>query len=169
MNCHLAASLKTLGTSILVIGYGNPLRQDDGVGQRVAQTVARWQVPNVHAIALHQLTPDLAEQMAEADLVIFVDAEVRSHGSDVQLHPIALAETGTLINHTCDPSTLLAITQALYQTHPRAWSVLIPGTAFEFGHPLSPMAENGIETALEIIDQLIRSERPHSPLLPPDP
>ena len=37
----------------LIIGYGNTLRSDDGVGPRLAQTVADWRLPGVRSLALH--------------------------------------------------------------------------------------------------------------------
>src|SRR5690349_11507086 len=60
--------------STLVIGYGNDLRGDDAVGQRVAMAVARWRRPGVMAIAAHQLTPELATWLVRAKFAIFVDA-----------------------------------------------------------------------------------------------
>lgn len=36
-----------MSQTILVIGYGNDLRSDDAVGQRVAQMIAVWNLSNV--------------------------------------------------------------------------------------------------------------------------
>lgn len=63
---------------ILVLGYGNTLRSDDGVGYRVAAAVHRWHVPDVEGYTCHQLTPDLAAEIAPRQRVIFVDARVVS-------------------------------------------------------------------------------------------
>ncbi len=45
---------------LLIIGYGNTLFGDDGLGQLIAQRVAEWAVPGVLALARHELTPELA-------------------------------------------------------------------------------------------------------------
>ncbi len=74
MDCHLTTPPRSLNQSILVMGYGNMLRSDDGVGQQVARAVAKWEIPNVDAIAVHQLTPELAERLTKTDIAIFVDA-----------------------------------------------------------------------------------------------
>jgi hydrogenase maturation protease len=58
----------------LVIGYGNSLRGDDGVGPLVAEQVAEWNLPDVRSLSVHQLTPELASEMALAKTVIFIDA-----------------------------------------------------------------------------------------------
>src|ERR1035441_10847597 len=61
---------------LLVIGYGNTLRRDDGVGPRVADAVAALALPGVHALACPLLTPELADPVSRARVAIFVDAAV---------------------------------------------------------------------------------------------
>ena len=60
--------------TILVIGYGNDLRSDDAVGQKVANAIAAWKLPQVTSLCVHQLTPELASFLATAELAIFIDA-----------------------------------------------------------------------------------------------
>src|SRR5271166_6728975 len=58
----------------LIIGYGNPLRGDDGLGWQVASELAKCVDALISVLAVQQLTPELAEPVSDADLVIFVDA-----------------------------------------------------------------------------------------------
>src|SRR5688500_920322 len=61
--------------SPLVIGYGNPLRGDDGFGWQIAQQLAGLLIDeSVTVLAVQQLTPELAEAVGRASLVMFVDA-----------------------------------------------------------------------------------------------
>jgi hydrogenase maturation protease len=143
--------------TILVIGYGNSLRGDDIAGQRVADLIATWELPNLQALAVHQLTPELAEQLAMVDLTIFVDAYAASTGHSVCVHPVELAKTGITTGHWCEPSVLLAITQALFGYHPQSWWVTVPGVNFEVSDRLSIVAERGIEGALRQINHLIET------------
>ena len=62
--------------SLLVIGYGNTLRGDDGVGPRVAEAVGELNLPGVHTLICPLLTPELANPISRAGKVIFVDAAV---------------------------------------------------------------------------------------------
>jgi hydrogenase maturation protease len=145
---------------ILVIGYGNDLRCDDAVGQRVSELVAQWKLPNVFAIAVRQLTPELAEMLADVDLTIFVDVYPAQPGeTDVRVQPIDLSETTELMSHMGDPRSLLALTRALYGRAPQAWWVTVPGVNFEIKISLSPTAEQGVETALNQIQHLIQTAR----------
>lgn len=62
------------------------LRGDDGVGPLVAETVAGWGLPGVRALAVQQLVPELAEMVAAASLVVFVEAGPGPEGGGVGLH-----------------------------------------------------------------------------------
>lgn len=141
----------TTTQSYLVIGYGNDLRSDDAVGQRVAEIVATWEIPNLRSLAIHQLTPELAAQLADVDLAIFVDACEQKTSKEVQIVAIEPDLTSTLTAHSADPRSLLALTQAVYNRIPQALWVLIPGENFELGDRLSPFAETSMAIALEKI------------------
>jgi hypothetical protein len=59
---------------VLVIGFGNDLCGEDAAGRMVAKQIARWNHPRVEAVSVHQLGPEFAKDIAEASMVIFVDA-----------------------------------------------------------------------------------------------
>jgi hydrogenase maturation protease len=141
--------------SVMVIGYGNDLRSDDGIGQRIANEIASWHLSSVESLAIQQITPDLADALARTDLVIFVDACLPVDGWDVQVR--SLSPTCDIDNsvHISDPRSLLALTQALYGHCPTAWLVTIPGMNFEIGDRLSRIAEVGKAVALVKIIQIL--------------
>jgi hydrogenase maturation protease len=139
-------------SNIVAIGYGNDLRSDDGIGQRVANTL---RLSNVKSLAVHQLTPELAEILASADLAIFIDACLTSESSQVEVRSLSPDCSGNISGHITDPRSLLALTQALYGYCPTAWWVIVPGENFTIGDRLSATAETGIAIALEKIAQII--------------
>jgi len=59
---------------VLVIGYGSELRGEDRAGRIVADRIAQWDYPRVEAISVHQPGPELAKEIAESEMTIFVDA-----------------------------------------------------------------------------------------------
>jgi hydrogenase maturation protease len=146
----------TVGT-ILVIGYGNTLRADDGAGQRVALAISAWNLPGLSALAVHQLTPELAEPLSTADLAILVDARLAGGGA-VEVLPLEPSEFGGMAGHVSDPRKLLALTRAIYGRHPRAWLVSVPAADFAMGEGLSATAERGLEEAIAWITALINAE-----------
>lgn len=145
-------------TQILVIGYGNDLRSDDGIGVRVAQKIAQWDLSNVRSLGVHQLTPELAAEIAVAERVIFVDAYPALSHQAVQVFRLSASDEEMISSHTSNPWALLALTRSLYRCCPTAWWVLIPGTNFELGDRLSPTARRGIAQALNHLLNLIQNE-----------
>ncbi len=147
---------------MLIIGYGNTLRGDDGAGQIVARKIAEQNYPNVQCLAVHQLTPELAEDISKASQVIFVDAVICSgSGTEkITVKPIKkpiLAQIST--GHVGYPRSLLSLTQALYSNVPVAWSILIPAVNFEFGETISPLTQIGIKDAIAAIENLILNSK----------
>lgn len=134
--------------TVMVIGYGDDLRSDDGIGQRVANAIESWRLSTVQSLAVHQLTPELAVTLASADLAIFVDASTKAEAVDVQVRSLLPPAMNLMSENLADPRSLLALTQSLYGHCPSAWWVTIPGINFEFGDRISPTAEQGIAIAL---------------------
>jgi len=132
----------------LVIGFGNELARDDGLGPCVARAVAGWGLPGVAAVSVHQLTPELAEAVADADVVLFVDAAV---GDGVCVRPVESAARWSALGHTSGPAELLALAEALYGRWPRAWLVSVSAQDLGFGEGLSPAAARGMAEALRHI------------------
>ncbi len=98
----------------LVIGYGNELRRDDGIGPRVARAVADWDIPGVRALAVHQLTPELAVDIAQAKEVVFVDVAANSGTSNVSIQPVRVVFSNSLANHVSSVRPrLLALVEVL--------------------------------------------------------
>jgi hydrogenase maturation protease len=145
---------------ILIIGYGNELRRDDGIGPRVAASLAAADYPNVQVKACSQLVPELAADLADARLAIFVDALVGDPEMGVEVRRITAGEMSDWSTHTGDPMALLGLTHALYGRAPEAWWVRVPGQDFGFGEGLSPLAEWNVGEAINRIAILVLGERP---------
>lgn len=140
---------------LLVLGYGNELRGDDGAGPRVAAAVAEWNLNQVRGVALHQLTPDLAAPIAHAEGVVFVDARFASGRQDVEVTPVVPEPGVDVAAHISDPRALLALARALFGRCPPAWLITIPASNFDFGAGLSPATEQGIAPALSAVRRLL--------------
>ena len=141
----------------LIIGYGNTLRSDDGAGQIVANHMATWNLPNVRSLAVHQLTPELAEDIANADIVIFVDVVVSSKQNSEKIEIIILEDDDKYLNfgHTENPRSLLYLSKIIYNKIPKAYWILIPAINFEFGEKISDITKKGIKQSLKKIESII--------------
>jgi hydrogenase maturation protease len=136
----------------LVIGIGNPLCGDDGAGPAV---VAALPVsPHARYLDVHQLLPELADDIARARRVIFVDASVTA--TAVTVRRVAPTEGRGLRSHVLSPQALLRLCQEAYGTLPRsAWVVEIPASGFDLGAGLSPHTRQGVDAAVEAVARLI--------------
>jgi hydrogenase maturation protease len=139
-----------MSANVLVIGYGNELRRDDAVGPRVARAVVGWERPGLKGLAVHQLTPELAELVSLASRVIFVDAGLDNHGL-LEVRAIRPLEESSAWGHTSDPRWLLALAQAVYGRCPPAWLIAIPVADLGYGDSLSETARSGLVAALRRI------------------
>lgn len=147
---------------ILIIGYGNPLRGDDGAGWIAIQHLAQNEYRGVHLMACHQLTPELAEPISQADLVIFLDAcwdhEHHQEAGTPRVVHQSVAADGTLsadLSHHLHPSALLAYAHMLYGTTPEAVVFTIASTSFGYGEQLSPGVLATMPVLIEEVQALV--------------
>jgi hydrogenase maturation protease len=136
--------------NILVLGYGNTLRSDDGVGPLVAEAIAALQLPGVETIVAGLLTPELADPIARVKTVVFVDAAVDAV-PNVQLRPCAPAESSQIMAHAADPRTILALARDVFGHAPKAFLLTIPVENLGIGEELSKLASTGMAEAIELI------------------
>jgi hydrogenase maturation protease len=146
----MAPQQQNVREHLLVIGYGNTLRSDDGVGPKVADAVAALALPGVRALACPLLTPELADPVSRARVAIFVDAAVDAP-REVQLRKLAPADTSQIMAHAASPATLLALARDVFGHAPEAWWLTIPAEDLSMGEELSPLAQRGFEIAVQEI------------------
>lgn len=159
------ASKSIRKSCFLIIGYGNELRGDDAVGPFVANTVADWQLPSTRSIAVPHLTEDLVHDIATTDYVIFVSAcSDSSCARTIQIDPIekgsqmfrALAVKDI---HTCNPRSLLDLSQKMYGREPQAWFLQVPIESVAEGEELSSTTQRGGDHAVRTIEQFLKTYR----------
>jgi hydrogenase maturation protease len=127
---------------VLIIGYGNPLRGDDGFGWHAAcRLLDRIADPEVEVMAVQQLTPELTEPMSRAGRVVFIDAAVSGEPGVVQERTLAADSEAGGFTHHATPCGLLAGTLALFGRAPEATLYSVCGEDFAFGERLTPAVE----------------------------
>ena len=141
----------------LIIGYGNPLRGDDGIGARAAELLAETPFPDgVQVLVCHQLTIELAPQIAEADRLILIDARATGEPGSIEqcvLTP-AIPDRASL-THQIDARGLLAAAQMLYGHAPETMLFTVSGGSFEGGEALSPAVAAALPELLTQIREAV--------------
>jgi hydrogenase maturation protease len=140
---------------ILVIGYGNPMRGDAGIGWRTAEGLQSFYAHNsrVAVIKCDQLTPEMASDIAEANYVIFIDASERGVPGEIRDQAIDVGDPQNSFTHHLDPQTLLAMTCELFGRLPLAMIVTITGESFAHGREFSP----AVQHALPLVQTHVRA------------
>jgi hydrogenase maturation protease len=139
---------------VLIIGYGNPLRGDDGFGWLAAERLRETlHDPEIEILTLQQLTPELMEPISRAGKVIFLDAAATGEPGELLVAPVGPAVPSTAsFTHFATPAGLLAGALALYGAAPPAFLVSIAGTDFSLGaeisEPVRRAAEGLVQTTL---------------------
>jgi len=141
----------------LVLGIGNPLRGDDGVGALLAEQAAVSTAADptgpVAVRCVQQLTPELAAELARLQRVLFIDAWPAPAGAAPQLQPLSPAGGARADSHRLEPAALLAVSLALYGRAPEAQLLLVPATAFEHGTALSAELREALPQARALLRQ----------------
>ena len=161
---------------IIIIGYGNPDREDDGVAWHIVKGLAEhygMPVPadlldgfmpdgsNPDFLASLQLTPEMADTIAEYDAVCFVDAHTGAAPDDLNIKLIQPGFQNSPFTHHMTPETCLSITKTIYQKEPAAILVSVRGFSFEFSHSLSPrtssLAGDAVTAVTAWVDELLEN------------
>lgn len=122
---------------ILVIGYGNPLRRDDGVGWVAVTQIQSLNLSDVTCVTAHQLLPEHSDMVAGADMVILIDASIQGCAGDVHITPVLPIREAPSMTHHLSPQSLLNMTKWLYDKTPFTILITITGADFGMGEGLT--------------------------------
>lgn len=147
---------------VLVIGYGNTLRRDDGAGVALAERIERVLLERgaeVECLTAHQLTPEMSETIAAdgVEAVVFVDTRVASGNGDDALRAVRLDTEGGSppgMGHHLNPATLLLLARELFGGAPAAWLVTVPGVDFQHGEGFSLLTREALDSFARLLDTL---------------
>jgi hydrogenase maturation protease len=147
--------------AVLVIAWGNPLREDDAVAWHVVEALRRLQprqsLPALHLRHAQQLTPEMAECVSRAVGVVFVDARRDGTPGEVRCDEIAPSAGSDPLGHSLRPEALLLYAEQLYGRAPRAVVLSIAGECFGMGEALSPLVRRAIPQAVRTIVRQART------------
>jgi len=163
----------------LLIAYGNVSRRDDGVAvhilRRLRQSlglppdvddeeVEEHLTEHVAALAVHQLGPELVEDMASYDFVVFIDAHTESPGWEpIHWQEITPAYRPSIVTHHVRPESLLALCLSLYNHCPRGYVLSVLGVDFDLGEELSPEASARADQATAYLSKWLVSKCARAP------
>ena len=147
---------------IFVCGYGNPFRTDDGAGHHLAPLLAAFLESFGQDVELrleHQLLPEMAEEFAAFDLLVFADARVpgTAPGEGFLLEEIDPDPVLEGLNiHSVGPEWVLALAAQIEEKTPPALLLSVEGESFDFGEFPTPGCELRIGKAAVAFEKWFR-------------
>jgi len=142
---------------VLVAGYGNVLRGDDGAGWRVAEAVAERWGERVRVLMGQQPAPEWVPELAAADVAFLVDA-TREALPGLCVRRLEPAVGRRLVDgHSLRPEHLLDLAGTLYGHVPESYLLLLPAESLDFGERLSPTTARAAADALRFLDRQLRA------------
>ncbi len=153
---------------VLLIGYGNPGRLDDGLGPAVADAIEKLELDGVTVDADYQLVLEDAAAIAQHDVVIFADADTETAGS---FYFKALEPDASLgfSSHSVQPAAALGLAHDLFGAKTKGYLLGIRGYAFnEFEESMTPQAKENLAAALTFIESVLRKRNFAEAITVPD-
>jgi hydrogenase maturation protease len=143
---------------ILVYGYGNPGRQDDGLGVILAEEIEKWSVENgltnIHTDSNYQLNLEDAAGIANYEVVIFADAS-KEDIPHFNFEPLQPSEKVEFSMHAVSPAFILHLCSQVFNHKPEAYLLHIRGHEWEFMNNMTEVAHDNLNQAFEFVKRFI--------------
>ena len=148
-----------ISSSILVIGYGNPGRRDDGLGPAFAAGIEVLGLAGVSVEVDYQLSIEHAELASRYEIVVFADAAKDIEGEDAfYLRPIMPSSYYRPFSHSISPGAVLHLAADCFHAHPQAWLLGIrPFDTDSFFEGLSTQAESNLRAVVDAFRAALES------------
>ena len=144
------------GGDVLVIGYGNPGRMDDGLGPALVESLEKLDIDGVDLDADYQLLVEDAAAVAAHKAVVFADA-AETGPEPFFLRPVEPKGELGFSSHGCQPGQVMALAQELFRAQTKGYILGIRGYEFnEFREALSERAQANLAAATEFIVKVLR-------------
>lgn len=150
-----------MNKALLVYGFGNIGRQDDGLGVLCAEQIQQTNIKEVKVETNFQLNAEDALLLTETDTVVFVDAST-AIDSAYALLPIQPDPAITFSTHAMTPQSVLSFCDEIYQHKPTAYVLHIQGYEWEFGLPVSNKAHENLQLAVAFLINWINTNHSNS-------
>ena len=141
---------------LVVFGWGNDARGDDGLGPLLLERIAHENLPDVTTIEDFQLQIEHALDLEHADMALFLDA-----GKDTPppfvFREIEASRDASYSTHALSPEAVLDVfARSLGRTPPPSFVLCVRGESFGLGESLSGEARERLEAAWAFVMRLMQ-------------
>lgn len=142
---------------VLLIGFGNPGRLDDGLGPALAALAEGLNLPGVTVESDYQLCLEDAEAVARHDVAIFADADV-SGPEPFSFRRLEPAPSMSFSTHSLRPAAVLGLARQIFGAETEGYILSIRGYVYnEYEESLSERARANLVEAAAFIERVCRT------------
>ena len=144
--------------TICIVGVGNTIRADDGIGNYICNAIEQMQIPGVNTMIVQQLEAELVEDLLHFDHVLITDASVE--GKEADLYNL-LPNNGPPLSssHHLNAAMLAALSEKVYGIKMSLFICAVRGHDFNIGDTISEKAKANCQQAISLILEWIGSLR----------
>ena len=147
---------------ILVYGYGNPGRQDDGLGLEMVKKIEEWieehHIKNIETDTNYQLNVEDAERISKKDVVVFVDATKDEEVHEFKFTHLQEVETKPeFTTHAASPEYVLHVCNELFKKNPRTCVMAVRGYSWDMKEGLTDNARLNLEQAFQYLTRRLEA------------
>ncbi len=147
---------------ILIYGYGNPGRQDDGLGARFVELVDQWikdeKLEHISTDCNYQLNIEDAAVIAEYDIVIFIDASVVEDIEQYRLETVEPNDAAIEFTmHAVSTAFVVDLCRKMYGKTPKVLVLHIKSYEFDFKEELTNKAAENMLAAFDFMKGYLRN------------
>ena len=148
---------------ILLYGYGNPGREDDGLGNVFVEQMEKWVAENniegVEFDSNYQLNIEDADTISDKDIVVFVDASEEDI-EDFFIDRVDPSEAKIEFTmHASSPAFVLNLCNQIYNKNPETYLIHIKGYKWEFAEGISNKARENLNKAVDFMKDIIINKK----------
>ena len=140
--------------SIYVYGFGNPGRQDDGLGPMIIDKLDKENIEGITTDSNYQLNIEDADNISKSDIVIFVDASLDAE-EPFSFERIEPSAEITFTTHAMSPESVIALCGDIYGRIPETYVLAVRGYQWEMFEGLSEKAMDNFNEAYQFLLQKI--------------
>ncbi len=140
---------------IAVIGVGNTLRNDDGIGAYICSQIDALHLQHVTTIIVQQLQVEIIEELLCYDAVIIADASVGKNEVEFNLLMHDETQAASSSHHT-NANMLYALAEKMYHKKMLIYLCAVPAENFEMGETLSQQAIINAKKAINLIQMQLK-------------
>lgn len=141
---------------VLVYGYGNPGREDDGLGIEMTKMVQNWidkhELDCMTTDSNYQLNIEDADKVSEWDIVVFVDASKDEYLHEFIFKKVEPSDAKVEFTmHAVSPSYVLHLCEKLFQKSPETYVLGIKGYEWGFKEEITDNAKLNLEQSFQYL------------------